>query len=331
VAAGDSRGTLVTAVFTKGLIEIGDALHAYLQPDGSWGWSNSGVAIGSGSSLLVDTLFDLRLTAEMLDSMAPLTAASPIKSLVNTHANGDHCYGNQLVAGPDVAVYASQAAADEMDETPPTRLSALVRNAPAGITRDFVVHAFGPFDFGGIDVPAPTHTFNGRHEIEVGGRRAQLIEVGPAHTAGDVLVWIPDDEVLFAGDILFIGGTPIMWAGPIENWIAACDLIAELNPSTVVPGHGPLTAADGAREMGAYLRLVDAGTRARHAAGMSPREASLDLDTEINGTRFGTWGDRERLVVTVHTIWRELDAGAPAPGLDQMIGWMAEDFGRHGG
>jgi cyclase len=319
----------VTTTFQKGLVEVGDGVHAYLQPDGSWGWSNAGVVVGSGASLLIDTLFDLRLTTEMLDRLDPIIAADPITTLVNTHANGDHCYGNQLVAGPGVAVYASEAAAHEMDETPPERLAQIVRTAPPGAVGAFITHAFGPFDFGGIDVPSPTHTFSGRLTIDVGGRRAELIEVGPAHTAGDVLVWTPDDGVLFAGDILFIGGTPIMWAGPMANWIAGCDLIADLAPRAVVPGHGPVTDADGAREMAAYLRLVDEGTRARHGAGMSPREASLDLDTEINGTRFGSWGDRERLVVTVHSIWRELDPAGTAPALDQMFAWMAEDFARH--
>ena len=81
--------------FTHGLHELGDGCHAYLQPDGGWGWSNAGLVCGDGASLLVDTLFDLRLTAEMLDAMAAPTAGHPIGSLVNTHANGDHCYGNR--------------------------------------------------------------------------------------------------------------------------------------------------------------------------------------------------------------------------------------------
>ena len=69
--------------YTHGLHEIGDGLHAYLQPDGGWGWSNAGLIVGDGVSLLVDTLFDLRLTASMLDSMTPLTSAAPVASLVN--------------------------------------------------------------------------------------------------------------------------------------------------------------------------------------------------------------------------------------------------------
>ncbi len=59
--------------YTTGLHELGDGCHAYLQPDGGWGWSNAGLVVGDGESTLVDTLFDLHLTAEMLSAMEPMT------------------------------------------------------------------------------------------------------------------------------------------------------------------------------------------------------------------------------------------------------------------
>src|SRR5215203_2510754 len=110
--------------YTKGLHELGDGCFAYLQPDGGWGWSNAGLIVGDGASLLVDTLFDLQLTAEMLDAMDTVTAAAPIGTVVNTHANGDHCYGNELVASAEIV--ASKAAAEEMGHVPPTLLAGLM-------------------------------------------------------------------------------------------------------------------------------------------------------------------------------------------------------------
>ena len=115
--------------YTKGAHEIGDGLWAYLQPDGGWGWSNAGLITDGDASLLVDTLFDLTLTAQMLDELrAVAPAAERIGTLVNTHANGDHCYGNQLVTGAEIV--ASTASAREMDEVPPAMLAALVKAAP---------------------------------------------------------------------------------------------------------------------------------------------------------------------------------------------------------
>ncbi len=89
--------------YTKGLHEVADGVWAYLQPDGGWGWSNAGLVTGDNTSLLVDTLFDLRLTAEMLDEMRRTTpSAERITTVVNTHANGDHCYGNALLEDSEI-------------------------------------------------------------------------------------------------------------------------------------------------------------------------------------------------------------------------------------
>ena len=68
----------------------------------------------------------------------------------------------------------------------------------------------------------------------VGNKMAHLIEVGPAHTRGDTLVHIPGDRVVFTGDILFIGGHPIMWAGPTGNWLPAIDRILAMDVETIV-------------------------------------------------------------------------------------------------
>ena len=218
--------------YSKGLHELGDGCFAYLQPDGSWGWSNAGLVVGDGASLLVDTLFDLRLTAEMLEAMSPVTTVAPIATLVNTHANGDHCYGNELVDGAEII--SSAATAHEMTEVPPAMLAAL--NRAEGDVGALFRHFFGAFEFDGIEVRMPSRTFEGRLEVEVGGRLVELIEVGPAHTRGDTLAHVPDARTVYTGDILFIGGTPIVWAGPLSNWVAACDLMLGMDIDGLLAG-----------------------------------------------------------------------------------------------
>lgn len=80
-----------TPTYAAQLREIGNGVYAYLQ-EGSWGFSNAGLVTASGGALLVDTLYDLTLTARMLDEMRRANdAASRIDTLVNTHANGDPC------------------------------------------------------------------------------------------------------------------------------------------------------------------------------------------------------------------------------------------------
>jgi cyclase len=294
--------------YDKGLHEVGDGLFAYLQPDGGWGWSNAGLVVDGESTLLVDTLYDLELTGEMLQAMRRAVPASArIDTLVNTHANGDHCYGNQLVDG--ARIVASERTAAEMSELPPAAMAALLEQAPAmGETGAFFLECFGAFDFKGIELALPQETFAGELTLRVGDRELRLIEVGPAHTRGDTLVHAPAERVLFSGDILFSEAHPIAWAGPVSNWITACDRILTMDVAVIVPGHGPLASLDAVRELRAYFEYLYEQARECRAQGMTPLQAARAISLR----RWADWGEGERLVVNIANIYNEL-AGEREP------------------
>lgn len=304
--------------YSRGLHEIGDGLFAYLQPNGQWGFSNAGLVTAEDRSLLVDTLFDLPLTRRMLTEMAPHTKRHPIRTLVNTHANGDHCWGNQLVSGAEIV--ASAACAAEMTHLDPAVFARFLRADGLGAMGDYLCRIFGAFDFDGITVTPPTKTFDSELTLEIGSRRVELFHVGPAHTAGDVLVWLPREKVVFTGDILFIDGTPIVWAGPIDNWVRACDRILSFDAAVIVPGHGPLTDAAGVRKVRDYLIYVRDEAKQRFDAGMSVEEAVHDIAL---GT-FSTWQDKERLAVNVSTRYRELSPSAGGASVPELFSLMAK-------
>ena len=303
------------------LTEVADGCLAYVQGTGGWGWSNAGLVIGDGSSLLVDTLFDLRLTRRMLDRLEDHTRAAPIATVVNTHANGDHCYGNELVG--DAEIISSRAAAEEMSEVPPALLAGLT--AAPGEVGDLFRQFFGEFEFDGIELRTPDRTFDGGLDLEVGGRRVELIEVGPAHTAGDTLVVVPDAGVVYTGDILFIGGTPVVWAGPIANWIAACDLMLGMDVDVVVPGHGPITDKSGVRAVRDYLAFVDVEATACHAAGLDAFEAARQIADDVGANaQFAMLGEFGRIAVNVDTVYRTLDPDHRAADVVEQFRRMAE-------
>lgn len=306
--------------YEKGLHALGDGAWAWLQPDGSWGWSNAGLVESDGETLLVDTLFDLPLTQTMLDAMrASIPAAARIGTLVNTHANGDHWFGNELVAGAEII--ASHACAEEMTHESPAILAGFQKQAPnLGALGAYVLHCFGRFHFEGITPRLPTRTFERHLALAVGSKRIELIEVGPAHTRGDCIVHVPDDGVVYTGDILFVEGTPIVWAGPIQNWIDACDRIDALGADVVVPGHGPITDARGVRAVRAYLVYVRDAARARFDAGLSARDAALDIALGD----FDAWGDAERIAVNVATLYREFAGDASPPNVAELFARMEE-------
>jgi len=311
--------------YTAGLHELGDGSFAYLQPDGGWGWSNAGLITADGTSLLVDTLFDLELTQRMLDALRPVTERNPIEQAMNTHANGDHCFGNQLL--PDgIDLYATAAAAAEMQAVPPALVHALFNQLDLGPAFDeFAERTMRRFDFEGIQQRLPSQTFEGRLALRVGDRDVHLLEVGPAHTAGDAIVHIPDGGTVFTGDILFIEGTPIMWDGPVENWLRACDRILGLGADVLVPGHGPVTDASGVRDVQQYLGYVRDEARQRFESGMSAEDAADDIDIGD----FRDWGDPERIAVNVETLYRGFDPTRLPPAVPQLFVRMAEWSRRH--
>ena len=313
--------------YRKGVHDLGGGVYAYLQPDGSWGWSNAGLIAGEGEALLIDTLFDVRLTREMLGDLRHATpAAENIRQVVNTHANGDHCWGNELVR--DAEIIASDAGAREMIELPPERLAALMASVgPESELGAYLHRIFGPFDFSRIALTPPTRTFTGALTLNVQGRRVDLIEVGPAHTKGDVLVYLPDGRVLFTGDILFNEGHPVIWAGPVENWIAACRRILDMEIEAVVPGHGPITDKSGVRRMMDYLEYMARETRARFDAGLDEAEAARDIALDA----YAGWLDAERIVVNVATLYCQYKGEVAPADIGALFADMARFAGEHAG
>lgn len=313
--------------YIRGLHDLGNSVYAYLQPDGTWGWSNAGLITDGEASLLIDTLFDLKLTQHMLDTMRKsVPAATHIDMVVNTHANGDHCWGNELVA--DAQIIASTNTAEEIKESiPPRQLAALLKNAADfGQVGEFMSRIFGPFEFGDITLTPPNKTFEGELSLKVGDKEVHLIEVGPAHTRGDTLVHIPSDRVVFTADILFIGIHPIMWAGPISNWLRACDRILAMDVETIVPGHGPITDKQGVAELKSYFTFIFQEARKRYEAGMSAMEAARDISLD----RYVTWPDGERIVVNIASIYRELSGDESQLNTITAFGQMAELAARRG-
>ncbi|MEM7530757.1 MAG: MBL fold metallo-hydrolase [Chloroflexota bacterium] len=328
--AGQTR-FLETPHYAEGLYDLGNNLYAWMTPNGSWGESNAGLIVGEDESLLVDTLWDVKYTQSMLDGMKTVTDSTPIRTVVNTHADGDHFWGNQLVA--DAEIITSQASNDEMLNVQPKsllmlekvgKLMSAVRLFGGDKVGHWFQHMVKPYDFAEVVHTPPTRTFSGELELEIGGRTVQLIEVGPAHTQGDLMVYVPDAKVLFSADVLFITSTPVMWAGPVENWIVALDRILEMDVDVIVPGHGPITDKDGVKIVKSYWTYVQREVKARFEAKLSARDAAHDivLDVEYAKQPFADWNSPERMMTNVHTIYRHLQGRADHPKVAELVNIM---------
>jgi glyoxylase-like metal-dependent hydrolase (beta-lactamase superfamily II) len=281
------------------LQEIATDVYACLQEERGLGTSNSGLVNRDGG-LVVDTFWDLPHTREMIATYARVWRG-PARRVVNTHHNGDHCWGNQLF--PEAEIIGHRLCAASFGKERPEFMQAL-RNA--GASEDPMLRGMArqlaDWDFTGIELRPPTTLLDDRLELDLGGVAVHLIYVGPAHTAGDVIVHLPRERVVFTGDILFRLCTPIGWEGTFERWIAALDAIVALDPAVIVPGHGPLCGIEGPREMKAYLAYVRGECRRFFDAGLAPLEAARRIDLGP----YARWTEPERILFQVDRAYREL-------------------------
>ncbi len=300
--------------FTKGLHDVGSGCFAWLQPNGGWGYSNAGLITFEGGAMLIDTLVDIPNTRQMLDAMRKaVPEAQNISTLLNTHAHPDHTNGNSLLAGAEII--ASEATAREMLEMEEGPMKRLVSHwQEFGEGGAFMHEVMGSvFQLEGIPFTPPTRTFDSELTLHLGGREIRMIKVGPAHTSGDTLTYLPKDKVLFTGDILFNEVHPLLGRGSSAAWIAALELVLSWDVEVVVPGHGPVTDKSGVRGLRDYFVFLRDEARKRFDAGMTYVEAARDISLDA----FKGWPDDERVYSNVNAFYREFGA-EPAAFLDVL-------------
>ncbi|UUY05623.1 MBL fold metallo-hydrolase [Svornostia abyssi] len=307
-------GTLreAPARFAGGLTEIAPQTYAWLQPNGDWSESNCGLVVGGDAAVLIDTAWDLRLTRRILAAVADEVGV-PIRTVVATHADGDHVNGLQLL--PDAEFVCAEAARDELAGENPGALRwsqtgvHLLRRFAIGPPRRFGAYLdwmLSPFEFRGIEVRGPDRTFAGRLQLTVGDRELHLHHLGPAHTAGDTIVHVPDAATVFAGDLLFTGVTPNGWTGPVAGWQAALHAIAALEPEVIVPGHGPVSDLGAVAELDRYWSWLTEHASRLLADGVSVDDAAEAIvrSDAFAAEPWGRWDCPERTVCNIVLIDR---------------------------
>jgi cyclase len=292
------------------LSEVAEGVHAWIQPDGTWWINNAGVVLGGERALLVDTCTTERRTRGLLDAVDAVRGDVPVTHAVNTHHHGDHTYGNSLLPASTSIIGHTQMR--------------------AGLLLDTTLGSFPPFwsprpEFGDLSLRAPDVTFDERLTVHLGDREVELAHPGyTAHTDGDVGVWVPDVRVLFVGDLLFPGHTPMIMAGEPSGAIRSLDWMASFEADQIVPGHGPVVQgaeiAAVLAEHERYYRFVMAEGRRGVDAGLTPLEVARTTDLG----EFAGLLDPERFVLNVHSAYGEL-TGTPVSrpaALADCVAWL---------
>ncbi|MEU7581268.1 MBL fold metallo-hydrolase [Streptomyces sp. NPDC041068] len=305
------------------LTKIADGLHAWL-PDGAgrWGLANCALISSEDEALLVDTPYTNEMTVALAEAAGrAMPAGATITRIVNTHPNGDHTFGNAYFTGAEI-ISTDQNLERLCSEPTPQQTAALVHHtAPDEPLGWYAREHFGGYDYTGLEVVPPTRTFSGEHILKVGSTEVRLFEAGPAHTAGDLMVHLPDQGVVLAGDVLFVDDHPVHWQGPLAGVISACEKLLSLRPEVIVPGHGPVVGPDAVRSYMAYLRELEGLVHDGYARGLSAYEAA----SEILAAGFHAHlGIPERIVILASVEYRHLGGdGTTAPPTVELFGGAA--------
>jgi glyoxylase-like metal-dependent hydrolase (beta-lactamase superfamily II) len=208
---------------TTDWLEVGDRVFVrrYAMLD-----QNIGVVMGDEGVLLVDTRATHVAADEVLSDLRRLTPL-PVRVVVNTHGHWDHCFGNARFR--PAPIWGHVRCAEMMLKTGESQRAGIAE-AIAELADDLSKVV--------IDPPDQTFEDTATVEIEPGGRAVELRYLGRGHTDNDIVVLVPDADVLFAGDLLENGATPYFGDGFPIDWPATVEAVVELVTGAVVPGHG---------------------------------------------------------------------------------------------
>jgi glyoxylase-like metal-dependent hydrolase (beta-lactamase superfamily II) len=270
--------TLNAAIAGEGLVKLSDGIYSYVgavedSPARSFG-ANAGVVIGGEGILVVDTLVSAGEARKFIADIRKVTG-KPVRYVVNTHCHLDHAFGNSefrklgavIIAHTDCKAYLERHG----DET-------LKNIGQYGLT---------PEQMQGTEVAYPDMVFSDRLGMDLGGVKVELIYAGPSHVDGSVLVYLPDEKVLFAGDVLFTDFHPFLGEGDLAGWQKALDYIEDLEVEKIVPGHGPLSTKKDVRDMEEYLRVFDGLARELSSASSDPEYVAAEMAKALPHRRLG--------------------------------------------
>ncbi|ORT56518.1 MBL fold metallo-hydrolase [Streptomyces sp. CB03238] len=289
------------------LREVAPGVHAFVQPDGGWCLNNAGLIAVEGIGVLVDTAATEARARRLREEVERVVPGGPAY-VVNTHFHGDHTFGNgQFV--PRAVIVAHEGTRSDTAEA-----GLGLRGLWPGV------------DWGDTPLTLPGLTFRDALTLHAGDLRVELLHVGPAHTANDVVVWVPERSVLFTGDVVWSGVTPFVLMGSVTGSLRALERLRGLGARTVVPGHGPVGGPELLDATEAYLRWVQLLAEEGLRDGLGPLAAAERAELGA----FADLVDSERLVANLHRAYAELEGLSPGARIDVLASFQ-EMVAFHGG
>lgn len=227
--------------------------------------ANVGVIIGNDGVLVVDTLTSAK-EAELLLANIRKVTDKPIRYVVNTHYHLDHAMGNCVFVAQGAQIISHKKCRESLLQT---GAETMTHPENFGLTEDF---------FMGTTIAAPTITFDKEMQIDLGGMLITLTHSGyPSHSPGSIFVTVPEQSVVFTGDIVFTDFHPFLGEGDLDGWNKTLDQIEALQAKYIIPGHGPLSTVKDLTAMREYLVIFDKNAKKLSAEIEDPQKLAEEM------------------------------------------------------
>ncbi|MCI0404680.1 MAG: MBL fold metallo-hydrolase [candidate division Zixibacteria bacterium] len=225
--------------------KLADGVYAAIAQPGGKAASNSGFIVNDSEVVVVDSHLFPEVARSLLDEIRKVTD-KPVRYLAVTHKHRDHVGGTTAFGlGVEIISHENTRAAMAADTAPTFRV--------------------------------PTVTFNRKLAFHRPNRTIELLYSGRGHTDGDIAVWLPEEKILFAGDLYFNGAAGVMRDGFLRDWVATLEELRSLSAKTVVPGHGPVSGKDGLLNFQNYLADFIRAVKVQVDAGQTLEQVLKDF------------------------------------------------------
>ena len=281
------------------IVELADGVFARLHE----GLTNAGIIVGDDGVLVIDSLRVPSFARDLIADVKRLTP-KPIRWVVDTHSHWDHAWGNEEF--PDATIIGHDNARAEMLDVD------LVewwreRAATSGMPWSDEAKT--------VQVTPPSLTFDESMRLFLGNRELHLRWFGRAHTSGDIFVHLPEENLLFTGDVAQDGGVPFIQDGYVRDWVGTDGHLLELEPERFVSGHGPIGSFDALIDARDFIAMLAMGVQNAIVDGQDEATAGARV-AEAMRERFGGWRGFERVEDSARYAYRQMKAAPDAKPSD---------------
>lgn len=313
-------------VLPADLNKLADGVFAQIvSPDGD-AVSNSGIIILDSGVLVFDTHFTPEAGDALLEKVKTLTSR-PVRYIVNSHFHSDHTHGNQAFATARQVLSSTDARRDMLQKDTATlnQMQTLAQNQVEQLNKDMRLAQDARAQealrsqlnqrmaflrrMSALKILLPGMTVDDAVSLADGSRQVDLIYLGPGHTDGDLILYLPQDKIAFLGDLFFKDAIPSVDDAHMLDWMKRLKEVLELDAKTFVPGHGQVGGREDVESFLAYFEDLKALVEPAVARGDALEQVVQDVHLP---PKYAAYNFQNFLPANLQKMYSEVKAAQPA-------------------